>query len=91
MLQFPTDLMQSAQWRMATALTLGVPPDAGPRNHVLSTKGEAPVPELYDWVIPKPGGDPAHRCAIGDVVSWFLGILQQFWIDVGVRCPACRS
>ena len=27
------------------------------------------------------------RCAFLDVVSWFLGVLQQLWIDVSVRCP----
>ena len=30
---------------------------------------------------------PEMRCAILDVVSWFLGVLQQLWIDVSVRCP----
>ena len=27
------------------------------------------------------------RCAILDVVSWFPGVLQQYWTDVSVRCP----
>ena len=27
----PTEILQNAQWRMATALRLGPPPDAGPR------------------------------------------------------------
>ena len=42
--------------------------------------------ELYDWVKPN-GEDTALRCAIVDVVSWFLGVVQQLWIDVSVRCP----
>ena len=25
------------------------------------------------------------RCAVMDVVSWFLGISHQLWIDVSVR------
>ena len=34
---------------------------------------ERHVPELHGWVKQKPGDDPALRCAILDVVSWFPG------------------
>ena len=26
-----------------------------------------------------------HKCAVLGVVSWFLGVLRQTWIDVSVR------
>ena len=45
------------------------------------------VPKLYDWAKPKPDQDHVLRCAILDVVPWFLGVLQQLWTDVSVRCP----
>ena len=45
------------------------------------------VLELYDWHTNKDGKAPVMRCAILDVVSWFPGVLQQYWIDVSVRCP----
>ena len=45
---------------------------------------ERRVLELYDWVIPKAGDDPVMVCAIMDVVCWFLGVLQQIWVDVSV-------
>ena len=48
---------------------------------------ERHVPELYDWHIIKDGEAPVMRCAIWDVVSWFPGVLQQYWMDVSVRCP----
>ena len=133
----PTDTLRNAQWRTATALRLGVPPDVGPgftcalrkgndgevcgfslrRDHyhpycckcggartrphraVLCTlqrlieqagghaDDERHVPELYDWDVPLGGTTPELRCAILDVVSWFPSVLQQHWIDVGVRCP----
>ena len=48
---------------------------------------ERHVPELYDWVKNNNEAARVMRCAILDVVSWFLGVLQQLWIDVSVRCP----
>ena len=48
---------------------------------------ERHVPELYDWIRDKDGTAPVMRCAILDVVSWFPSVLQQYWIDVNVRCP----
>ena len=42
---------------------------------------ERHVPELYDWVSNDTDAAPKVRCAILDVVSWFLGVL-----DVSVRC-----
>ena len=48
---------------------------------------ERHVPELYDRVKNKDEAAPVRRCAILDVVSWFPGVLQQFWINVSVRCP----
>ena len=48
---------------------------------------ECHVPELYDWVRNNNEAAPVMRCAILHVVSWFLGVLQQPWMDVSVRCP----
>ena len=48
---------------------------------------ERHVPELHDWVSNDNEAAPKVRCAILDVFSWFLGVLQQLWIDVSVRCP----
>ena len=48
---------------------------------------ERHVPELHDWVSNDNEAAPEMRCAILDVVSWFPGVLQQLWIDVGVRWP----
>ena len=48
---------------------------------------ERHVPELYDWVSNDNETAPEIRFAILDVVSWFLGVLQQLWIHVSVRCP----
>ena len=48
---------------------------------------ERHVPELYCWVRKNNEAAPEMRCAILDVVSWFLGVLQQLWMDVSVRCP----
>ena len=45
------------------------------------------VPELYDWVRNSNEAAPTMRCAVLDVVSWFLGVLQQLWMDVSARCP----
>ena len=48
---------------------------------------ERHVPELYDWVQKNNEAAREMKCAILDVVSWILGVLQQLWIDVSVRCP----
>ena len=39
MQKFPTERVQNAQWRMATALRLGLAPDAGPRATCALRKG----------------------------------------------------
>ena len=121
----PTDL-QTAQWRMTTALRLGLTPHAGPRDicehslakhpyhsfccafggararphraipctlhRLLSQRRryadkERHVSGLHDWVKPKPDAELVLRCAVMDVVSWFLAVMQQLWMDVSVRCP----
>ena len=48
---------------------------------------ERHVPELYDWEKNNNEAAPVMRCATFGVVSWFLGVLQELWIDVSVRCP----
>ena len=37
-----------------------------------------------------PDAEPVFKCAIMDVVSWFLGVLHQLWIDVSLRCAQRR-
>ena len=102
----PTELTQSAQWGMATALRLGATPDAG---HVRAISGHPfhpfsckywgdtlrrPIEQgatqtwsatsLCDWVQKHNDAAREMRCAILDVVSWFLSVLQ-LWIEVSVR------
>ena len=48
---------------------------------------ERHVLELYGWVSNDNDAAPKARCVILDVVSLFLGDLQQLWIEVSVRCP----
>ena len=48
---------------------------------------ERHVSKLHDCVKNDNDAAPKVRCAILDVVSWFLGVLQQLWIDVSMRCP----
>ena len=52
---------------------------------------ERHVPELCDQVRNNNEAAPMMPCPILDGVSWFPGVLQQLWIDVSVRCPACRT
>ena len=36
------------------------------------------------WLKPQPDAELALRCGTMDVVSWFQGVLQQFWIGVAL-------